>query len=139
MTLTLTAAVLGVFIAGSILMLVRRGHLHGTQAAWWLIAAAAALGLGLFPEVIDRIGRTLGVAYPPILLVVLAIIAVLIKLVITDIELARKERRLRRLTQKLAMLEYELDQKPSAPLSGSAPTTTSRNAADGEGGRRSVG
>lgn len=138
MNLTVTAAVLGVFIAGSILALVRRGHLHGTQAAWWLIAAAAALGMGLFPEAIDPIGRALGVAYPPMLLVVVAIIAVLIKLLITDIELARKERRLRRLTQKLAMLEYELDQKQSAD-SSSSPAVVSRGAPAGQANRRNAG
>lgn len=109
MTLPLTAALLGTLIAGSILLLVRRGHLHGGQAAWWLVAAAAALGFGAFPAAVDRLGALFGVAYPPMLLVVLAIVALLIKLLQADIELARKERRLRRLTQKMAMLEYELD------------------------------
>lgn len=139
MNLTLTAAVLGAFIAGSILMLVRHGHLHGTHAAWWLIAACAALGLGLFPAAVDRVGRVLGVAYPPMLLVVVAIIAVLIKLLITDIELARKERRLRRLTQKLAMLEYELDQARATTTQGGGSMTGSRSAAASDGARRSVG
>lgn len=109
MTLPLTAALLGILIAGSILVLVRRGHLHGGQAAWWLVAAAAALAFGAFPGAVDRLGALFGVAYPPMLLVVLAIVALLIKLLQADIELARKERRLRRLTQKMALLEYELD------------------------------
>jgi hypothetical protein len=114
-TLPLTAALLGILIAGSILVLVRRGHLHGGQAAWWLVAAAAALLFGAFPGTVDRLGVLFGVAYPPMLLVVLAIVALLIKLLQADIELARKERRLRRLTQKMALLEYELDRARAEP------------------------
>jgi hypothetical protein len=40
-------------------------------------------------------------------------------MLITDIELARKERRLRRLTQKLALLEYELRKDADAAAVGS--------------------
>jgi hypothetical protein len=109
LTLPLTAALLGSLIAGSIFLLVRRGHLHGAQAAWWLAAAASALVFGLFPGSVDALGQRFGVAYPPMLLVVLAIVALLIKLLLADIALAGKERRLRRLTQKMAMLELELD------------------------------
>lgn len=137
MTLTLTAALLGVLIAGAILLLVRRGHLHGTQAIWWLCTAALALGLGLFPEWVDRAGRALGVAYPPMLLVVLAIFAMLVKMLIGDIELARKERRLRRLTQKLALMEYEMRQSGSA--GGSAGEASLRGADDPARSRRQTG
>ena len=111
LTLPVTAAALGIILAGSILYLVRRDHLHGIQAVWWLLVAVSALIAGLFPKFIDRIGLAFGVQYPPMLLVMLALVAVLIKLVLSDIELARKERRLRRLTQKLAILEHELDGK----------------------------
>ncbi|MCK7593828.1 DUF2304 domain-containing protein [Pseudomarimonas salicorniae] len=123
MTLPLTAALLGTLFAGSILLLVRLGHLHGGQAAWWLFAASVALLLGIFPQWVDRVGAALGVSYPPILLLVLAVLATLIKLLVTDIELARKERRLRRLTQKLALMEYEFGHSQQAdsqepPLEG---------------------
>ena len=137
MTLTLTAALLGVLIAGVILLLVRRGHLHGTQAIWWLCTAALALALGLFPEWIDRAGRALGVAYPPMLLVVLAIFAMLVKMLIGDIELARKERRLRRLTQKLALMEYEMRQ--SGTTGGGSEATPVGGAVDPARSRRQTG
>lgn len=137
MTLTQTAALLGVLFAGSILILLRRGHLHGSQAVWWLLAAAGALGLGLFPQWIDRLGKALGVAYPPMLLLVLALLATLIKMLLTDIELARKERRLRRLTQKLAMMEYEQRQSASAP--GGSPAQTARRPGSEDAPRRGLG
>ncbi|MBD8527327.1 DUF2304 domain-containing protein [Pseudomarimonas arenosa] len=104
----MTAALLGVVLAGSILYLVRRDQLHGIQAIFWLMVAGAALGFGLYPRLVDRLGQMFGVQYPPILLVMLAVIGILIKLLLNDLELARKERRLRRLTQKLAILEQEM-------------------------------
>ena len=137
MTLTITAGLLGAAIAGSILFLVRRGHLHGIQAVWWLLAAGTALALGLFPQWVDAMGRALGVAYPPMLLVVLAVFAILIKMLITDIELARKERRLRRLTQKLALMEYELRQA-QGPTSAPRPEPAGRPTS-AESPRRGVG
>lgn len=127
MSLTITAAALGFILAGSILFLVRRDHLHGAQAVWWLMVAMAALVAGLFPKFIDRIGLALGVQYPPMLLVVLALIGVLIKLVLSDIELARKERRLRRLTQKLAILEHELDSKNLVGGASGEPGASSKD------------
>jgi hypothetical protein len=134
LTLPITAALLGVLIAASILMLVRRGHLHGGQAVWWLMAAGSALLLGLFPGWIDRVGVALGVAYPPMLLAVLAIVALLIKMLVTDIELARKERRLRRLTQKLALLEFDQQNAGSAD-----PRLPSQSPEARRGPRRGVG
>lgn len=110
MSLTLTAALIGFALASGIFFLVRRDHLHGTQAIFWLLIALTALVLGSFPGLVDSLGRLLAVKYPPMALVVLVIAALLIKQLIADIELARKERRIRRLTQKLAILEYELRQ-----------------------------
>lgn len=111
MSLAFTAAALGLLIAGGILYLVRRDHLHGSHAVWWLLVAAAALLFGFFPSLVDTLGVALGVKYPPMLLVIIGLIALLLKLVQLDIDLSRRERRLRRLTQKVALLEYELHQR----------------------------
>jgi hypothetical protein len=108
MTVATTAAALGILIAGSILWLVRRDHLHGSQALWWLIAAFGALAIGFMPPVVDRIGVMFGIAYPPMLLVLLVMAALLLKLLILDINIARRERRMRRLIQKMAILELEM-------------------------------
>jgi hypothetical protein len=108
MSVGFTAAGLGILIAGSILMLVRRDHLHGSHALWWLAVAGGALAIGFFPQVIDRIGLLFGVQYPPMLLVLLALAAVLLKLLQVDINISRRERRMRRVIQKMAILELEL-------------------------------
>lgn len=110
MTLPLTAMALGLGLALGILWLVRRDQLHGSYAIWWLLLALVALLLGLFPGLVDWVGARFGVAYPPMLLAVVAIIAILLKLVAVDIDVTRRERRLRRLVQKVAILELELQQ-----------------------------
>jgi len=108
MTVAYTAAALGILIAGSILLLVRRDRLHGSHALWWLAIAGSALLVGLFPKAVDRIGMSLGVHYPPMLVVLLVMAAVLLKLLQIDIDISRRERRMRRMIQKMAILEMEL-------------------------------
>ena len=106
-----TSAFLAVSIAGLILYLVRRNHLHGTYAVWWLVLAVGVLVSGLFPKLLDRIGGWLGVNYPPILFVALSIGALFLKVLSIDLERSRQEIRLRRLTQRLALLEAELAER----------------------------
>jgi hypothetical protein len=98
-------AALGVVIAGSILYLVRRDHLHGPYAVWWLLVALLTTVLGVWPQLVDTLGYALGVAYPPVLLLVLAQGMMLVKILTMDIERSKQERRLRRLAQHMAILE----------------------------------
>ena len=104
----LTSGALGVILALGILWLVRRDHLHGRYALWWLLIAVGALAVGFYPSVVDWIGARFGVAYPPMLLAMVAIVAILLKLLGVDIDVTRRELRLRRLLQKVAILEAEL-------------------------------
>ena len=108
MTSQLTSAAIGILLAGAILYLVRRDHMHGSYALWWLAIAAAILLLGVFPAVIDGLGRITGSSYPPILPIIVGIGMILIRMLRTDIDRSRQERQLRRLAQKLAILEQEL-------------------------------
>lgn len=108
MTSQITSAAIGVLLAGAILYLVRRDHLHGTYALWWLAIAAAILVLGVFPPVIDWLGSVSGISYPPILPIIVGIGMILIRMLRMDIDRSRQERQLRRLAQKLAILEQEL-------------------------------
>lgn len=110
MTVQLTAAAISILLAGAILYLVRRDHLHGSYALWWLAVAAAILLLGAFPPVIDWMGHVTGIHYPPVLPIIVGIGMILIRMLKMDIDRSRSERQLRRLTQKLAILEQELAQ-----------------------------
>jgi hypothetical protein len=100
-----TAALIGVSIGGLILWLVRKNHLHGPYAIWWILVAAGVILLGIFPQLVNPVAFWLGVSYPPILAIVLALAALLVKVLTMDLERTRQEVMLRRIAQRLAMLE----------------------------------
>lgn len=101
--------VLGVVIAGVIFWLVRKDLLVSKDAIRWLILAAGVLLFGSFPTVNDWIGVQLGVAYPPIIPVLLGFGVVLIKLIIADIQRTQLRADTSRLVQKVALLELKID------------------------------
>jgi hypothetical protein len=100
-----TAALIGLSIGGLILWLVRKNHLHGPYAIWWILVAVGVILLGLFPQAVNPVASWLGVNYPPILAIILALAALLVKVLTMDLERTRQEVMLRRLAQRLAMLE----------------------------------
>lgn len=104
----ITSAILGVALTGAILFLVRRDHLHGPYAIWWFGVAAATFVLGVFPGLVVWLGHATGIFYAPILPIIIGLSLVLIRLLKLDIDRSKQERRIRRLTQKLAILEQEL-------------------------------
>lgn len=63
---------------------------------------------GVFPKVIDVFLVKFGVHYPPIVVIAVGVGLMLIKILAIDLEQSRQERKIRRLTQRLAM--YEADQ-----------------------------
>ena len=104
----ITSAILGVALTGAILFLVRRDHLHGPYAIWWFGVAAATGVLGVFAGLVVWLGHATGIFYAPILPIIIGLSLVLIRLLKLDIDRSKQERRIRRLTQKLAILEQEL-------------------------------
>ena len=122
MTYQLTSLVIGIALAATILTLVRRAHLHGPHALWWLALAAGIILLGIWPRLTDLIAPYLGVSYPPIVAVLLGLGLLLVKMMSMDLQRSRQEQRIRRLAQRLAMLEAELAtvrEKPSSDLDSS--------------------
>ncbi|KAB2928740.1 MAG: DUF2304 domain-containing protein [Candidatus Contendobacter sp.] len=104
-TYQLTSMAIGVLLAAIILLLVRRDHLHGPYSLWWIGAAATVALLGFFPRLFDVLASKLGISYPPILAIVLGFSMLLVKILTMDLERSRQERLIRRLAQRLAMLE----------------------------------
>jgi len=106
-TYQLTSLIIGLALASAILWLVRRSHLHGPYALWWVGVAAVVVALGFWPRLFDLLASWFGVSYPPILAVVLGFALLLVKMLTMDLERSRQERQIRRLAQRLAMLEAE--------------------------------
>ena len=119
MTYQLTSLAIGLVLAAVILLLVRRAHLHGPHALWWLGLAAAIIILGTWPRLTDLIAPYLGVSYPPIVAFILGFALVLVKMMSMDLERSRQEQRLRRLAQRLALLEVRIEStRASTPEAG---------------------
>lgn len=104
-SLRLTSAALGLIIAAIMLVLVRRDYMHTRYAIWWFIAAGAIVILGIFPNLVDSVGSLVGVSYPPTLLMVICMGLVIIKILTMDLDRSKQQIEVRRLTQRLAMLE----------------------------------
>ncbi len=100
-----TTAIIGLMIAVVILFLIRKDFLHVKRSLWWIGIALLIVLMGFFPLQFAKFGVLLGVNYPPILILTVGMGFVLIKILSMDLERSRQERTLRRLTQKLAMLE----------------------------------
>jgi hypothetical protein len=103
----LPVLVIGIVLAVCILYLVRRDHLYIRQGLFWIAIAAISLGLGFWPYLIDVVGAVLGIAYPPTLLFLGAIIVLIVKALFGDIALTKMRRDMRRLNQRIALLEAD--------------------------------
>ena len=92
-----------------ILYLIRRDHLYLMHGLFWVAVAATAAVLGAWPGLIDRLAIWTGVGYPPALLLLLACMVLLLKALHADMVNTRIERDMRRLNQRLAMFEADLE------------------------------
>ena len=112
-----TALALGLVLAGFILYLVRRDHIYIRQGMFWIAIALATLAFALWPGLIDVAGRALGIAYPPTLLLLVAIVVLVVKALLADIALTKTSRDVRRLNQRIALIEAEhpSEARPAAP------------------------
>lgn len=102
---------IGVCTAVAIVLLMRHDRLHARHGVGWMMVAAAFAGLGLYPDFLDSIAGALGIAYPPVLALVLGIVLLVLKILTMDIERSNLEIRHQRLVQRLAMLEADFRQQ----------------------------
>jgi len=98
----------GLSVAGVITYLVRRDHIQVRHGVGWILVAGVFVVLGFAPSLLDKIALWLGVAYPPTVALVVGGSALILKAVISDVELSRSETRLMRLVQRIAMLEADI-------------------------------
>ena len=109
-SMQMSTSFLGLALAVLIVYLVRRDHLYLMHGLLWAAVAGAVAVLGAWPGLIDAWARALGFAYPPALLLLLACIALLLKALHADMLSTRLERDVRRLNQRLALLEAQWGQ-----------------------------
>jgi len=101
----LAVLVIGIGLAGGILYLVRRDHIYIRQGLFWVVVAAVSLLFAIWPYFIDNLAAMLGIAYAPTLVLLAGIVVLVIKALLGDIALTQVRRDLRRLNQRIALLE----------------------------------
>lgn len=101
----ITVLVIGFALAYGILNLVRRDHLYIRQGLFWIGIALLSLAFAIWPYLIDTLGALVGFAYPPNLLFLVAIIVLVVKALLGDIALTKVRRDMRRLNQRIALME----------------------------------
>lgn len=106
----IVSSVIGLIIAAIIMFLVRRDHLQPKQAFRWFFVATIVAVLGTFPIIVDSIGVSLGISYPPIIPLIVGLGAALVKILLMDIERNNMNVTQDRIVQKLAILEAEIDE-----------------------------
>ena len=105
--ISLVTGTIGIATAITIMVLIRRDHLHVRDGLWWVAAAVVFALLGFFPAIFDNIAIYLGVAYSPILALTLGATILVIKILVMDIERSRNAIKLQRLVQRIALLESD--------------------------------
>ena len=108
--------IIGFATAITIVILIRRDHLHVRYGLWWMAAAFMFALLGLFPAFFDGFARYIGISYPPMLALTISLVVLVIKILVMDIERSRNAVRLQRLTQRIALLESDLREMQGKPL-----------------------
>ena len=107
---SLITGIIGLVVAVAILVLMRRDRLHVQHGLGWILVAIGFALLGFSPGVIDQLAVALGIGYPPVLGLTLAIGILVVKVLFMDIERSRVEIRNQRLVQRVAMLETDLNE-----------------------------
>jgi hypothetical protein len=102
-------ALLGLGAASAIVVLLRRNALYTRYSMWWLAIAGLVLIFGLFPRLSDRLAAIFHVGYPPALMFAAAIVLLVIKILFMDLDRSNQELRIRRLTQRIALLQERLE------------------------------
>ena len=104
------SALIGLLTALILIILVRRSRLHPFYLGWWFGIICVLLIFSLNPRLINKLGELLGIAYPPIIIAVLGLLAILIKILSMDIYITQSEIRYKKLVQKMVVLEREMQE-----------------------------
>jgi len=106
---TTTTAIFGIATVIAIFRLIRKHSLSARYTIWWIAISAAVLVFTLFPWLADKLVSVLGISYAPTFFFFSAILMIFLKILFMDIDRSKQEVRIRRLLQRLALVEAELD------------------------------
>jgi hypothetical protein len=92
----------------TIIELVRRGRLTEDYSFIWIVCAVALLALSLWRNLLDLAAATLGVHYPPaVLLLILTFFVVIISLYFSVV-VSRHRKNIEKLVEEIALLDADV-------------------------------
>lgn len=103
--------ILSVIIIIYIIHSVRKGHLSIKASFVWILASIVMLLLSIFPYSIDWLARSLGIEYPPTLLLTMCIVVLLIQNFNISNKIAKLQERVTDLAQEVSILKEKKDEK----------------------------
>ncbi len=106
-SLQITTSLLGLGLAIVIMLLLRRDHIYILHGLFWIAVAGLAALLGFWPGLIDEVAGWIGISYPPAALLLGAVLVLFVKALYADITQTQLERQLRRLNQRIALMDTE--------------------------------
>lgn len=109
-----------------VLELVRQRRLLERYALLWLFSALILVGLAVWQGGLETLATTIGIAYPPNALFLVAFGFVLVLLLHFSIAVSRLADQSKVLAQRVALLE---ERQHSAQMSGPAPLTVPKDPA----------
>jgi hypothetical protein len=126
----LFAIALGVVVLIFVLNLVRTRKLKEEFALLWLVTAVVLVLTPLLIDYLDLIAHAIGIAYPPALIFLLAIISLLLILFQFSMQLSRFSDQIKVLTQELALLRAQVEDAARSAPAEERPRSAAEEAAD---------
>jgi hypothetical protein len=103
------SAFIGALLSITIVFLTRRDHISPLVAARWFLISILVLVVSFFPSSVDKLGAFLGIGYPPVIPILIALGAAMIKILMMDIERQKMQVKLDRVIQRLAIIEQSVE------------------------------
>lgn len=101
--------VLGLAVLAFVLNLVRTRKLQERYALLWLLAGVGLTLAPVFIHQLDQLAYALGFAYPPALLLMLAVVGLLLIIFQLSLTISHNSDHLKVLTQELGLLRHEVE------------------------------
>ena len=112
--MSLTSYILGIAVTllalGVVVEMLRRRRLRERHALWWLVAAAMALVISVFPATLDWAADLVGVAIPTNLVFFVSIAILFLVCLQNSSEVTVLENKTRTLAENSALLELRIRQ-----------------------------
>ena len=117
----------------TIIELVRRGRLTEEYSFIWIVCAVALLALSLWRNLLDLAAATLGVHYPPaVLLLILTFFVVIVSLYFSVV-VSRHRKNIEKLVEEVALLDADVRALRESTGSVAADKVMPRAANEGRG------